>query len=542
VRGASRIGRQDPPVGSPAGPADGPTPRTAVLALAGLVGGYLAIEVAGLGVAPIVHQDEPWQASSAWSIVTNGRFASDVFAGLHGAEVHQYAFPPVHPLLQAIVQAAAGPGLVQARAETVALGALILVLAYLLGRRVAGPWVGVGAVALLLLVQTSEVTTHHLTGIPLLDVARVARYDIAVPAFGLAALLAAMPSGAGGRSGRRLVLAGALGGLSTLAHLYGAFWLAAVAIVLALEPGSPAVRARRVGLLAAGSAVVAIPYLAFVASGFDDFRAQVAGYGPRFQLLDPGWYVDNLLAEAARYAPGGGFPFRPGAILAAVATPLAIGYLVARARRGDGAAAAVAVPAILIPAALALLVSTKTSAYLIAVLPVWAVAVACAGAALVRTRVRARPLVLALAVLVAVEGIGRVAALREAIATTTPYADFAAQLRGSTPAGARVLSLHDDWFAFVDTDLRSWLVPIVLADPAAGDDAVSIEAGLDAFDPDVVVIGPGIRAFLEGAAPSDPRPAAILDWLASRGYRLERTVQDASYGRFEVYRVTDASR
>jgi hypothetical protein len=52
----------------------------------------------------------------------------------------------------------------------------------------------------------------------------------------------------------------------------------------------------------------------------------------------------------------------------------------------------------------------------------------------------------------------------------------------------------------------------------------------------VVIVGPGLRAYLEvEAAPDDPRPVAIRAWLDEHGYALQRTVDDPSYGRYEIF-------
>ena len=62
------------------------------------------------------------------------------------------------------------------------------------------------------------------TGILLLDSARINRYDIGVPVFGLMALMA-FNRAERDRSDAWYTLTGLLTGLAGLTHLYGVFWL-----------------------------------------------------------------------------------------------------------------------------------------------------------------------------------------------------------------------------------------------------------------------------------------------------------------------------
>src|SRR6266568_2563003 len=124
----------------------GRRPRLVALA-AGLV--FLVVSVRHLETVPQVYEDEPWQASTAFKLATQGQFGSDLFAGFYNMDQRYYGFMPLHPLLLAGIFKAVGPGLVQARAETVTLSLLTLCLTYLLGARLFGAWVGAVAVVLL---------------------------------------------------------------------------------------------------------------------------------------------------------------------------------------------------------------------------------------------------------------------------------------------------------------------------------------------------------------------------------------------------------
>jgi 4-amino-4-deoxy-L-arabinose transferase-like glycosyltransferase len=503
---------------------------------------YLVVSVRHLTALPPIYEDEPWQASVAWKVATDGVFGSDLFAGFYGMERHYYAFMPVHPLILAAVFKLAGLGVLQMRLAPVVMGLGTLVLTYLAGRRVADTRVGDLAVLLLVTVSPLAVTRSQVTGIPMIDFGRIARYDMAVPLFGLAGLLACWRAIDSGRS-QWHVAAGALAGVSALSHVYGAFWLTAILGIGVAE------RAGRRAALAtlAGFALPVSVYLVFVLSSLADWRGQTREYGVRFALFDPAFYLTNLLTEVRRYGPGLGpagpaWLARPGFWLTATAVPASAAWLAHRAIVGrDGQARRLLVPFLVLPALFALLIRGKVASYTVTMVPIAAVAVAWAAADVwrrARERGRWRRMVLAVALgAVIVEGVLRVAALESLARRTTPYEVFIARVREHIPAGARVLGLHNYWLGLHDLgDYRSWAVPLWLADPEHRSPALTIEQALDQVDPTVILIDSRMAAVLRNPAASDPRPAGVRAWMQRRRFVLAATVDDATYGRMEIHR------
>src|SRR5260370_7021246 len=137
---------------------------------------FLVSSVRHLATVPQVYEDEPWQASTAYKLLTSGVFGSDLFTGFYNMDQRYYGFMPLHPLLLAGFFRVLGPGLVQARLETVTLSLLTLLLTYTLGARLFGGWVGALAVVLLVLVRWTGLTYIQLTGLPLVDFAPIPRY------------------------------------------------------------------------------------------------------------------------------------------------------------------------------------------------------------------------------------------------------------------------------------------------------------------------------------------------------------------------------
>jgi hypothetical protein len=496
---------------------------------------YGVVSVRHLATVPPVYEDEPGQASTGWKLATTATFGSDPFTGFHGMERRYYGFLPLHPLLLAATFRVAGLGLVQARLEAVVMGALILGLTAALGWRLFGPAVGVLAALLLVTVRLTGLTRSHLTGIPLLDMARIARYDMVVGVFGLAALHAYLS--AARRPGLLgYALAGCLAGLAGLSHLYGVFWLAVLGL-LALWDGAGG---RRLAALALGFAVPWIPYLAYVLADVPAWIGQTRGYGPRFELFNPAWYWSNLLREPHRYGPGLGPPglhrlARIGVWAALVVVPLSLMALATRARR-EPAARALLVPALVLPGLFALLIHLKLLNYLVNLAPLGALVAAWGGVTLWRWAGRQgwalRAALLALLVAITAEGATRVGALERAAAATTPYADFIARVRAHVPPGARVLGLHDYWFGLDDRDFRTWTVPLLLSDPRFGPQGLTLDDALETLAPDVILIDAKMRRVLAGTPAYD---GPVREWMARHAFRLVAIVDDPTYGAMAIY-------
>jgi len=505
---------------------------------------YWAASLSNLAVAPPVYEDESWQASTGWKLATQGVFGSDMFAGYHGMEQRTYAFMPVHPILLAASLRIAGLGLFQARLETVVMGLLGLALTYALGARLFNAPVGLLASALLLLTRFTALSHYQMTGILWFDFTRIARYDAVVPVFGLASLHTYLTASLRSRLGWYL-LAGLLAGLATLSHLYGAFWLIVLISLVLWNRGGW--RAAAAVLL--GFALPWTPYLIYVLADLPDWTGQTRNYAPRFDLLNPQWYLDNLLHEVDRYQLGltltrwSGL-LRPGVWLVLIGLPLALAGLGWRAIvRRDRAARVLFTPALLLPILFALLIQLKLANYAINVAPLAALVLAWGVVACWRwsrnrsQRVLLRAGIAVLLLAVAFEGTRQMARVEAIAGSMTPYHRFIAQVRQHIPDGSRVLGLHSYWLGLSDLDYRTWYVPIVQADLAYSHPSMPIGQALDSLAPDVILVDPRMRAYLDepAARVGSADPGQITAWMASRGYQLDATVDDPTYGLMQIY-------
>jgi 4-amino-4-deoxy-L-arabinose transferase-like glycosyltransferase len=531
---------------------------------------YWAVSLRHLTAVPPVYEDEPWQASTGWKLAVEGVFGSDLFAGYYGMEDHYYGYMPVHPFLLAAVFKLTGLGLFQARFEPVVLGLLILALTYSLGRRLFRPSVGLIAVFLLLFTRTTGLTPSQYSGILLIDIARIARYDTPVPVFALAALLLytalrnnklpitnyQLPTNPYVLRFTHYALSGFLTALAALSHLYGLFWFAALLLLLLWHRvGWQQLAAFVIGFLLPWAV-----YLAYVLPGWPDWVGQTQDYAPRFGLLNLGWYWQNVVNELQRYGPGlgEGTWFRPGFWTAAIIVPLSLIALGRQALHGRKKAQTLLAPTVVLPILMALLIYLKLANYLITIAPLFALVMAWGLIKLWNAKWRVgqianlpnelrlklpptrrinlvQLIIVCLLLFIGLEGASRFIRLERAAVTITPYAEFSAEIQAHLPPDGRILALHNYWFGFEAWDYRSWFVPLLQNNPDYWRPLLSIEAALNGVDPTIILIDRRIRALFE----ADKETAeAVYDWMAARSFERTAVVEDETYGRMEIYLKT----
>ena len=505
---------------------------------------FWGLSVTNLGRYPLVEEDEPWILSPGYKLFTQGVYGSDLFRGFHGMDQHYFEFMPMMAWLEGAATRILGVGVLQMRWLPVSLGAITLALTYALARRFTRPAVGVVALALLLWWQWTAGQQRMLgSGIPLIDITRIARYDMLVLPLGLATLWAAWQAQRTGLA-RFDLLAGGLGGLAGLAHLYGLFWLGGVLALRLAGRGFSARRAvRTLAVVAAGAALTWSGWLAYIGLHWPDFVAQTAQYGDRFGVLSPAFYLANLRAESHRYYLGArslAALGRPGFWLLVVGVPtawVALGIAVRRQRK-RGLAWLWFLSA-LFPVLFALLIYIKTFNYLISVVPLWAMMLAWALGQLYRWRPAGRLAAAALMGVVVVQGSLSLAWMQTYAARAEPPERLYADLRHAVPRASRVLGPGRYWLALTDRDYRSLILPFLIANPKYKADAVSFDQAMAAVAPQIVLVDLYSDEFQNNYAPPElrHRPNLIRDYLLRHQARLLQTIPD-NYGQpVDVYQL-----
>ena len=445
---------------------------------------------------PPIHFDEATILEPGYTLFHQGVYGAPMYTGFYEQERLYLEVPPLMPVLQGASTWLLGVGVWQMRYLPVVCGLLTLALTAAVAHRIAGPAVGAAAAWLLLLWQWTPSDLDFLgSGLPLLDVARIARYDILVPVLGLSAFLAWLRGQPGGRAWW-LFTSGLLAGLAGLANVYGAFWIPALALLTLL--GSGAGRLRRLMRLLAGAALPVLGWVGALAAHPADTRGQFIKHAGRFDLLRPSFYLDNMLNEPHRYFFGVHDPatfLRLGFWLAVLGLPASLLWLAWRWRRAaDPRAAWLLAPALVLPGLLALLDAEKRFYYLIVVIPVFAVIVAWAATALFQAAGRRRRYLLAgAAALLAVQaGLGVASQqnlARQALAPGSVYA----QLRALLPPGPGIiLGSPQLWLGLPSANFRSFVLPFLLSLPLNAR-PIPFETALDDIDPRIVLMDPELR-------------------------------------------------
>jgi 4-amino-4-deoxy-L-arabinose transferase-like glycosyltransferase len=522
-------------------------PRTIVLL--GLAA-YLLATLPGLTVFPPVGEDEAWIAAAPYKLATQGVLGSDLFTGYYGMERHLFEQMPAFPLMEACLFRLFGVGVAQMRALPVACGFALLIVVFAAGRQLGGE--RVGALALMLMLGLRLTDGSEGTGVLLLDRARINRYDVAVPLFGLLALLTFNRGERDGR-GSWYLLTGLFAGLSGLSHLPGLFWLPVFAGLLIVRRRWRVFSNADLWWVLAGFAAPWFLWMAYVATGWSDFVGQMRLDSARFDLLNPGFYINNALHEngpisldwsvrTIRALP----LMRVGAWTLLVGAPAAVAVALRPAYASSSAVRALAVAS---PAQLAMfvvLLKVKSFNYMIALWPLGALLLAWLGTWLwARGRVLARVALLTLLALILSEGAIQVARARSRAKEVTPYDWYESEVAGCIPPGSLVLGLQRYWLGLRQYRYRSWLLPIDLADPRYSVESISLDDALDRLGPDVILVDRNIDELMTEAAHADnPNHSLQVGFEAFKRRRhamLTCVIRDHTYGTMQVYSLPAAS-
>ncbi|MEO6325018.1 MAG: hypothetical protein ABIT01_08855 [Thermoanaerobaculia bacterium] len=522
------------------------------LAALGVVVAFAAVSCVGLDRFPAAQLDEVWQAAPGYDFFETGRFATPIFAGFFGMERHYYGFMPLSPLFLGASLRLFGLSLGALRLVPLLMACGVLALTYLLGRRLFSAAHGLLAIAMLACWPIAFRLPYLTTGIPLADLARIGRYDIPVPVFGLLALLVVAPREDGDMASvrsARFFWAGALAGLATLCHAYGAAWLAVILVPFGIRNLS--VCARRAGAAVLGFLLALAPWLVFVASGWQDFVDQNRNYSPRFALSRVDFFTSNVLREIERYSFVGSAMRRGGVTAWIFALSVLAGSLVlasgARRRPMPRAACFLLGPLLVLAGSFALLLEQKNRMYLATIWPFLALIASVGLLAVVRRLPKG--LSFALPLMVAVTCVEGALAYRRLVIegrAATPYAALVKRLHAAVPLGSRVLAVPLTWMDPVPrtADFRALNVPIYLASASFVRHPVPFGTAADAVGADVLIVDRTVSGFLqESRDPKHPFHALgeqMRAWIESRREGLLADFEDPTYGRFEVWRLRRA--
>jgi hypothetical protein len=343
-------------------------------------------------------------------------------------------------------------------------------------------------------------------------------------------------------------LAGLSAGLASLSHVYGLFWLPALALLLLWLGGRASLKP--LALVGCGFALAWLPYLLFVASGWSDFQGQHLFNRSRATLADPNFYLNNLFHEPERYYAIIQSPkIRMGILLFLLGWPLSMLWLLYRALYfKDNSARVILVPLISLILGFALLISTKTYTYLATVWPLIALALASGLVSLWRLKPAPgwwQPFLGIILLVAVLEGGWAMVQFQGTAAQVTPYHRFTAQLSQSIPPGSRILAFQHYWLGLSHFKYRSMLAPIFLSSNQHTHVPISFYQALAETGANVIIVDEVMQRYLEGtASPRHIHHQNGFDfnrYLADHQAQVLARFRDPSYGRVTIYLIPEDS-
>jgi 4-amino-4-deoxy-L-arabinose transferase-like glycosyltransferase len=482
-----------------------------------------------------ISNDEGELIAVGYKLATQGVLGSDMYAGFFGADQHLLYILPVQHVLEALSFKVLGAGIAQARLVSV-LAALSIVW---VGGWLAFRWYGLVAAMLceFLLVGWQSNLTEAWNGLPLLGVARTARYDVLAVAFAwlsIACLDLTL------RRPRPLtaLAAGISGGLAALSQFFGAFVLPLLLLTAVWKS-----QRRSAGWIVAGAGLVILPWLAYAALHASDLRGQLVVYGDRGDFFRPTFYLENALAEPRRFAhlltpPVVDFtdpetidyPLSPW-LLVVGAFP-ALLYV---ARRGEIGDRLLIGSLVTFGGLLVLVDQTKVPLYSVLLLPTVCLALAAGWVALLRwSRVRLPVSVLTLGLLLTLgwEGIRAYQVDFDQAERVSSYLGIGREIEADLTPGAAVLGPERWWWALHEhpyLSLRSvWWQWSDAAAPHFVDWVTSTRT-------QAVIVNVNVRDDIRSFPV--PLQAQFWNFLARCATQVDDIV-DVNYFEIEVYRVT----
>ena len=526
-----------------------------------------------------VSSDEVAILSVSYKLATHGIFGSDVYTGFYNADQHYFMNLPAQHVWQAIVFRLFGAGVSQSRWVSLASGLALIWIVSWMSYRWYGLMAAIGSSGLLVLWR-SDLTGAH-SHLPLLDASRSGRYDVgAVMWIWMSIAFLDWTLRKPGRL--KALAAGMCAGLASLTQFFGAFALPLLAAAWLWQPdkrsenlsenlvaahphalpgGHRDARLRfRVGSkslavwMAAGAALVALPYGISVARHYSDAIGQAVNLGDRARFDQLEFYVNNIGREYFRYqmpwqhvteAVAGADGFFSPALLIVGIGPALIGLWRRMRRRCDVGDRLLGLSVLIFVALLALLEQTKAPLYAIVLLPsvcmalsafwrdVWGWAWGADRSMTVRIAVAG--LTIGLLGLVAVEGARAYRLDRSQSRQVSPYLVVGQRIHSHLTPGARVLGSERWWWALRDHPYLSesnlswtWLSKAVQGQPT------EFARQVAAAQIDFIIVNDNIRGGLT------MHPSLLQDqfwnFLKACSQRVADWT-DATHGWIEIYQV-----
>jgi 4-amino-4-deoxy-L-arabinose transferase-like glycosyltransferase len=258
--------------------------------IAVVISGFVVVAAQRLGVVPVPEGDEAFTLQVPYEMLQRGKLALPMLRYLGGnIENVWHSFTPVYFLLLSGFSNLFGLGIVQGRAFNLITAALMLLMVYLIGRKLFDWRAGLVAVVMLIGDQT------------FLERSRLLRNDYAAATFALLAyFLYEMAERR--KSARLMAASGLAAGAGVMCHTNVIYMVAAIGLLILLREGWRAFRSKKLYVFAGGAFAVMAYEIVYDLIDYRNFQLQNRGDELHFRVLGYSGFWQNLLEEKLRYA------------------------------------------------------------------------------------------------------------------------------------------------------------------------------------------------------------------------------------------------
>jgi 4-amino-4-deoxy-L-arabinose transferase-like glycosyltransferase len=469
-----------------------------MIALALLIGWFMVATVPFLSDFPPISAPETGIAAPAYKLASSGIYGNDLYQGFYRTEELNYEYLPLHPLLVAASFKILGLSVWSGRIVSVLSGLVVLILTFWLGRQLYNATVGLFAGFMLVVLRLG--LSPESSGIPLIELSRIIRYDIVVPIWVLACCITFYWASQN-NSQVGYLFVGIFGGLATLSHVYGSFVIPLIWLAYLWQNGISGLRRKDLYLVLAGWMLTILPWVFYVLQDINAFQGQLLRHESRFDLLNPIFYFRNVVTEPLRYLSWiGGDLRRPilwprlGIWVVCLGLIAVNVVLLIRIRRSGWLADRLLILSLpVLGGLLAILISFKRFSYVALLMPFIALEI---GLLLklvwAWSRKGARPsaiiVVMIVIGLILEGGAGVVGSLQSGSATRS-YLEVTREVASVIPAGSRIMMLHRYWLGLHEYHARSVDLAFVRANSQYGySPTPSMEEVILEIDPEYIIM------------------------------------------------------
>ncbi|HSB11005.1 MAG TPA: glycosyltransferase family 39 protein [Blastocatellia bacterium] len=305
----------------------------AILAI--VLGGFVVVAAERLATVPLPDTDESMMLQISYEMLNHGKLAFPM-KRFYGGNIENawHSLTPVAFVTLSGFLKAFGWGLVQGRAFNLLTAVFVLLMTYLVARKIFS-W-QVGIVAIVLMISDPVFLARS----------RLVRYDMLAAAFGLLAFYL-YEKAEERQSSWVLFASGLAAGAGVMSHTTLLYMILVVGVLMLLRHGWKILKTSKPYVFAAG-ALAAMSYeIVFAVVDYKNFILQTRKDDVHFGVLEHSGWLRNLVSEPIRYVEwfeGHGARIAPHMALLhlfLVATVVAIVYLIARSsieiRRGRAA-------------------------------------------------------------------------------------------------------------------------------------------------------------------------------------------------------------